>query len=207
MQKSNGIKVRKLPLPLEISFGNSATVTDGLFSLSSKEASAIRIVDIDDDKYATVEIYPPRKEIQTHLPDTYPDTLLGTDLSKSKGKGKDYGQYRYFKRSNNSLYLVVEGGKRVRKLELGDPLDRNSPIASVARAVKQNFGMMEFSKQQLIQFIPKKLSYAQILKGTLDTMNFLGYLQKTQGTIRGRIKETYKATQRINEIIVTPEQT
>jgi len=206
MQKSNGIKVRKLPLPLEISFSNSPTMTDGLFSLSSKEASSIKITDIDKDGYATVEIYPPRKEIQTHLPDTYPDTLLGTNISKSKGKGKDYGQYRYFRRSNSSIYLVIEGGKRARKLELGNPVDRNSHIATVARAIKLNFGMNEFSKQQLIQFIPKSLSYAQMLKGTLDAMNFAGYVQKTQGTIRGRIKETFKATEKINEIIVTPEQ-
>jgi len=209
VQKSNGVKIRKLPLPLEIRFGNGATITDGLFSLSSKEASRIRIIDIDNEKYATIEIYPPIKEKpQTrNLADIFEaDTLIGTDLAKSKGLGKNVSQYKIYRRPDRSLYAVIEGGNRPRKLQLGNPLERNSPIAIIARAIKQNFNSNEFSKNQLIPLIPKSLTYGQTLKAAMDAMTAEGYTQKTQKTDRGRLKETFKATPKLTDILVTPEQ-
>jgi hypothetical protein len=206
MQKSNGVKIRKLPLPLEIRFGSDATITDGLFSLSGKEASSIRIIDIDDEKYATVEIYPAKKDETQILKISFvEDTFLGSDLSKSIGLGKDFGRYKYYKRKDGSIYAVVNGQKRTRKLQLGNPRERDSPIAIIARTICLNFPN-EFSKKQITQVLPKKLGYGQTLKAVLDTLTFEGYIEKKQGTTRGRLRETFKSTAKLNDLIVTPEQ-
>jgi hypothetical protein len=211
MQKSNGIKIRKLPLPLEIRLGSNAEVFDGLFRLTEKEADIIKIISVDKDDYgtyATCEIYPPREiaKQSRKLTDFSNDTLLGTDLSKSRVLGKEYGRYTYFKRHDGSFYVCIEGGSRTRRLQLGNLRERNTPIAVVARTIKTNFYKNEFSKKKITPFLPKQLSYGQILKATLDVLTLEGYIQKTQGTTRGRLRETFNATDKINEIIVTPEQ-
>jgi hypothetical protein len=212
MQKSIVPKVRKLPLPLEIRLSSEASITDGLFSLTSKDASSIRIIDIDvNDKYATIEIYPPNKEKaqDRRLTDIFvSDSLIGTELSKSRGLGKDLGQYKYYKRTDGSFYAVIEGTKgRTRKLQLGNPLERNSPINIIARAIKQNFNSSEFPKTKLMQVIPKQLSYGQILKAALDVMNLEGYVEKKQiAPTGGRLREIFKASERLAGLIVTPEQ-
>jgi len=82
-------------------------------------------------------------------------------------------------------------------------------VAIMARIIKVNFNSSEFSKKKLMPLVPKQLAYGQIMKATLDALYFEGYLQKTQGSVRGRLRETFKATDKIKEIIaypVTPEQ-
>lgn len=212
MSKSNGTKVvRKLPLPLEIRFGSDATLFDGFFSVTGKDAGIVKIVSVDSDEtgtYATCEIYPPKndKTPSKRLTDFSNDTLIGTDLSKSRGLGEKFGCYKYFKRLDGSLYAAVESSGGTRRLQLGNPQNLNSPIAIMMRIIKTNFYPGEFSKKQLAPLVPKQLSYGQIMKATLDAMCFEGYLQKTQVRVRGRFRETFKATEKMKPFPVTPEQ-
>jgi len=209
MQKSLDIKIRKLPLPLEIKLGNDTIVTDGLFSLTSREASEIRIRSIDEDGYITCEIFPPLKERTISLRANVDiDMAIGVETSKSRGRAKDYGQYKYYRRPDGSFYVIVFG-KRVRKLQLGKPLDRDSPISKVAKIIIQKFNTTEFSKKQLTQELPKNLGYGQILKAVLDIMKIDGYLEKREALKgkRGRLRELFKATEKLKQMIITsPEQ-
>jgi hypothetical protein len=209
MQK-NATIVRKLPLPLEIRLSSEATLTDGLFSLSSKEASKIRIIDIDsNDKYATIEIYPPNKEkTQERKVDLFTDLLIGTELSKSRGLGKELGQYKYYRRTDGSFYVIIENASgRVRKLQIGNLHDRNSNICVIARTIKQDF-TNEFSKADLAKKLQKPWSNGQTMKGTLDILTLEGYLERKQSkpSGRGRLGESFKATEKMLNILVTPEQ-
>jgi hypothetical protein len=210
VQKSSETKIRKLPLPLNIKIGNDTIVTDGLFSLTSKEASEIRITSIDEDGYITCEIFPPLKKSTINLKaDVDTDMVIGAEISKSRGRAKDYGQYKYYQRPDGGFYAIVFG-KRVRRLQLGKPLDRDSPISIVAKIIIQKFNTTEFSKKQLTQELPKNLRYGQILKAVLDVMKINGYLEKREAPKgkQGRLRELFKATEKLKQIIITsPEQT
>ena len=72
-------------------------------------------------------------------------------------------------------------------------LDRSSAINIIARVIRQSFNSSEFAKTELIRFLPKKLSYGQTIKAVLDIMTLEGYVEKTQGKNRGRLREIFKA--------------
>lgn len=212
MQKNTTI-VRKLPLPLEIKFSSEATLTDGLFSLSSKEASKIRIIDIDsNDKYATIEIYPPNKDkTQERRLDIFvSDTLIGTERSKSRGLGRELGQYKYYRKTDGTYYAVIEANSgRTRKIQVGSFTNRTSPISIMGITIKQNFNSNDFSKSELMKKVPRTLAYGQTMKATLDIMFLEGYLVKKQTVEkpeRGRPREIFRATEKLSNILVTPEQ-
>jgi len=212
VRNSSETKVRKLPLPLEIKVGDDTVVTDGLFSLTSKEASQIKIISIDEDGYVTCEIFPPLYQTRSKSPSLLElygtDTLIGKESSKTRGRGKDFGQYKYYRRSDGSLYATVSGS-RPHKFEIGKPTERNSPIWKVIQTIKHGFNTNEFSKKQLIPLLAKNLSYSQILKAILDVMKIEGYLQRREvKPERGRFQELFKATPKLSEfIIASSEQT
>lgn len=211
MQKPSEPKIRKLPLPLEIRLGTDTVVSDGLFSLTSKEASQIRIMSVDQDGYASCEISPPvdtELKNMTKLLDECSDAfLIGTSSPKTLGRGKDFGQYRYYKLSDGSFVARISG-KRNRKFQLGKMTDRGSPIWAIGRTILASFKSAEFSKKELTPLLSKKLQYGQILKATLDIMRLQGYLGHSENVQRGRIKETFKATDKLAQAVVPiPEQT
>jgi hypothetical protein len=213
MQKVVTAKVRKLPLPLEIRLSPESSVFDGLFTLTSKDAGTIKIVAVDKDDFATYltcEIYPPKtdKTQSRKLTDIFTsDTPIGSELSRSRGLGKELGQYKYYKRNDGNLYVIIESTDgRARRLQIGNPMDRNSSIAIIARAILQSFSTEEFTKAKLMRVIPKQLAYGQILKATLDAMNIEGYIEKTNSPVRGRLRENFRATAKLSSFIVTPEQ-
>ena len=186
--------IRKLPLPLQIKLGTDAIVTDGFFTLTSKEAVSINIMSIEQDGYATCEIIPPIEEKRISLKEFFDiDSVIGAETSRTRGRGKDFGQYRYYKRPDGGLYAVVSG-KRTRKYQLGKLEDQNSPISVVGKAIVRNFNTSEFSKKHLAPLIPKNLRYGQKLKAILDAMTLEGYLEKTEKRPRGRLRELFKAT-------------
>jgi len=209
MQKLGETKVRKLPLPLEIKVGDDTMVTDGLFNLTSKEASKIRIISVDQDGYVTCEITPSQqiRSAPRSLTEIFSaDTLIGTEMSKMRGRGKDFGQYKYFRRPNGSFYAEISGA-RTRRLQLGSLNDKRSPIARVARTIVPAFNSNEFSKKQLVPLLAKNLSYGQILKSILDILKIEGYLEKREIKPRGRLKELFKATNKLKiEMVAIPEQ-
>lgn len=203
--------VRKFPLPLRITVGDDTVVTDGFFTLTSKQASAINITSIGQDGYITCEIVPPTKKTIEKIvsPEEFfaADYLIGIETSRARGRGKDFGQYRYYKRPDGSLYAVVNGGKRSRKYQLGKPTERDSPISIVGRAIVYNFNTSEFSKKELTQMIPKHLSYGQKLKALLDIMTIEGYLEKRQTKPRGRFQELFKATDKLRKLLTLQPRT
>lgn len=213
VQKPSETKIRKLPLPLQIKLGNDTIVTDGLFSLTSKEASQIKIISIDEDNYVSCEIFPPQpmklsSKSLTEIFGKDQDTPIGTELSKSRGRAKEFGQYKYFKKPDGNLYVVISGA-RPHTHQLGNIIDKNSSISIVARCIKQNFNSNEFSKNELAGKLPKRISYGQILKSILDVMKLEGYLEKREMTPKGRLHEKFKATDKMYKILVataSPEQ-
>jgi len=208
VQKSSETKIRKLPLPLEIKVGNDTVITDGLFSLTSKEASQIKITSVDEDGYVTCEIFPPQHQRPTSksLTDIFSDALIGTESSKTCGRGENFGQYKYYRRPDGSFYAIVSG-VRPRKLQLGKPTDRHSSISIVARTIKHSFNTNEFSKKQLLPLLSKKLGHGQMLKSVLDVMKIEGYLEKRETKTRGRLKELFRATEKLSQIVIAiPEQ-
>lgn len=197
--------IRKLPLPLQVKLGDDTVVTDGFFFLTKREAEQINIIAIGQDGYATIEILP---SSQNTTPDMSVliehDTFLGTMASKSRGLGKDFGQYRYFKRVDGSLYALTSG-KRSRKIELGNPTDMHSKIFPVALVIGNKFAMSEFTKKDLIPALPSHLGYGQILKAILDAMTIEGYVEKRERKIRGKLREMFKVTPKLRHLIPTSQ--
>lgn len=193
-QKTAEKIIRKLPLPLQITVGDATVISDGFFALTSKEASSVNIVSIGQDGYATCEIIPPTKK-KVVSPEEFfgGDTLIGVEPSRTRGRGKDFGQYKYYKRPDGSLYSVASG-KRTRKYELGKLEDQNSPISIAAKAIVRSFKTTEFSKKDISPLIPKNLRYGQKLKSLLDAMTLEGYLEKKAIKPKGRFRELFKAT-------------
>jgi len=206
-QKTSETVIRKLPLPLQIRVGNDTVVTDGFFTLTSKETSQIKIVEIGQDGYATCEIFPPLKERTISLQVTVgEDVLIGMESSKTRGRGKDFGQYKYFRQPNGNLYAMIFGGTgRPYKFQLGKLSDRNSPLSVVARTIARNLNTSEFTRKQLIPLIPKNLQFAQSLKAILDVMHLEGFLDK-ESKRNGRLKESYKATDKLKKLIVASSE-
>jgi hypothetical protein len=199
---SRDVIVRKLPLPLQIKMGNGTVITDGFFYLTCKEAREVKIASVSEDGYATIEIFPSPKvnsglDIAVAIEQ---DTFLGVAMSKSKGSGKDIGQYKYYRRLDGSLYAVTSG-KRSRKLQLGKPTDRNGRIFAVARVIKDQFQNGEFSKKELIPFLSKRLSHGQMLKALLDIMHLEGYLVKKEVSTRGKLREIFVATDKLRSLV------
>ncbi len=208
MQKTLDTKIRKLPLPLEIKIGSDGSVSDGLFTLTSKEANRIRIISIDEDGYVSCEISPPTPWEMVSIPVPDLHAFLGAELSKTRGRGKDFGKYEYYKKSNGNLYVVISG-TRPHTLQLGSLSNRNSPISTIARSIKQTFGVNEFSKSDLTKILPKRISYGQMLKSILDVMRIEGYLERKEVRPKGRLHELFKATEKLDSVIVataSPEQ-
>jgi len=203
-QKVSDTKIRKLALPLEIKIGTDGSVWDGLIRFTSKEVSQITITSIDEDNFVTCEISPMYEVITIPLP----DTLIGTEFSKTRGRGKDFGKYEYYKKTDGSLYVAISG-KRPHTLHLGSINEKSSPISIVARTIIQDIHMAEFSKNELARILPKRVSYGQMLKSILDVMKIEGYLEKREIRPKGRLKELFKATEKLNSVIVatpSPEQ-
>jgi hypothetical protein len=196
---------RKLPLPLQVKLGDDTVVTDGFFFLTKREAEQINIIAIGQDGYATIEILP---SSQNTAPDIAvsigKDTFLGTMASKSRGLGKEFGQYKYFKRVDGSLYALTSG-KRSRKIELGNPTDIHSKIFIIASAIGSKFGVSEFTKKDLIRVLPSHLSYGQILKAILDAMTIEGYVEKREKKIGGRLREMFKVTPKLRHLVPTSQ--
>jgi hypothetical protein len=206
--------IRKLPLPLQIILGDDTVVTDGFFRLTSKEAKQINIINIDNDGYATIEILPclkPRTLDMSVIVEQ--DAFLGAVTSKSRGSGKDFGQYKYYRRLDGSFYAVTSG-KRNRKIKLGKITDRSGRIFTVATVIDKQFHTNEFTKKQLTPLLPKRLSHGQMLKALLDVIHLLGYLEKREVPTKGRggrLCELFKATSKLKSVIypyydLSPEQ-
>jgi len=205
-QKTRAI-IRKLALPLEIKFGDDTIISDGFFVLTSKEVRRLNITSIGEDGYVTCEIFPSKKEEVLSLKSFIrEDNLIGTEISKTRGSGADFGQYRYYARPDGHLYAVISG-KRIRRIQLGKLTDRDSPISIAVRTILRSFNSDEFTKKALASKLPKRLSHGQILKAILDVLTIEGYLQKREIQFRGRLQETFKSTDKLVKVAFTsPEQ-
>lgn len=194
--------IRKLPLPLQVKLGNDTIITDGFFFLTNKEAREIKITSVSADGYAIIEISPSPKRNSTLDTSVIigQDTFLGAVTSKSRGSGTDFGQYKYYRRLDGSLYAVTSG-KRMRKIQLGKPTGRNGRISTVARVIDRAFHRGEFTKKQMIPLLSKHLSHGQMLKAILDVMHLEGYLEKREVPIRGRLRELFKATDKLRSLV------
>jgi len=201
-EKSKDVVTRKLPLPLQVTIGDDTVVTDGFFILTSKEASSINITSIDQDGYATLEIFPSMKRNSAYGTSAVigQDTFLGEVPSRTLGRGKDVGLYKYYRRPDGSLYAIAHG-KRNRKIKLGKPRDRHGRIYGVASAIQKQFGDGEFTKQQIVPWLSKPLRHGQVLKALLDVMHLEGYLEKRIAQPKGRIQEHFKATVKLIKLI------
>ena len=51
MQKNLEPIKRKMPMPIEFELAEDASISDGLVTLTHKDASRIRILGVDNDKY------------------------------------------------------------------------------------------------------------------------------------------------------------
>jgi hypothetical protein len=215
MQKSNGTKIRKLPLPLQFKLGVDGSLTDGLFILTGKEASKISIISVDGDGYVSLEIHPPTQESeirtrQNNLKIFFGHgTKIGLETSKSRGQGKDFGQYTYY-RSPDCNYVAEVTGGRNRTFHLGNLKDRSSIMFQFAGTIVQHFGTKEFSKHDLTPLLPQTLRFGQTIKSVLDIMTIEKYLERRQGKSDGkpgRIREWFKTTDKLAQSVVPiPEQ-
>jgi hypothetical protein len=206
MKIENETIIRKLALPLQIKIGEEPMISDGFFKLTSKDVSQVNVLTIDGDGYAKCEIIPLLKDKTPHvihLP-LNPDTFLGTTTSKTRGSGKDYGQYRFYKQCDGAFYTIASNGRRI---QLGKATDRNGPISITAKIIITHFSTREFTKEEAIRVLPKNLGHGQMLKALLDVMHLEGYLEKREPTVSGRIREFYKPTEKLKTLIsVNPEQ-
>lgn len=215
-EKKPRLIMRKLALPLEVKIGNDTVVSDGFFFLTSKETGKIRIVSVDADGYATCEILPPPKERPPRISAFISEgaTLIGTEMSKTRGSGEDFGQYRYFKRPDGFYYAIVSSKSRPRRISMGKLIDRNSRISIFAQAILRKLNGMEFTKKDILTHargeagIPKHLTHGQILKALLDTLKLEGYLEKREEKERGRMREYFKVTEKMFSLLAwsSPEQ-
>lgn len=214
MQKPSETKIRKLPLPLRFRLGANGLISDGLFTLTDKDASEVSIISVDNDGFASIQIHPPIREPKseaTRLSDVFGlGTQIGFEASKSRGQGKDFGQYRYYRRPDGTLFARVSGGARGRTFCLGNIRDRSSIIFQFAGTIIQHFGVNEFSKRSLTPLMTQTLRFGQTMKSALDIMTIEGYLERREGKSegkRGRIKEWFRATDKLTQTIVaSPEQ-
>jgi hypothetical protein len=207
MQKTSEIIIRKLALPLQIKIGEEPMISDGFFKLTSKDVSQLNVLAIDGDGYAKCEIIPPSRDktpsaIHIVLDQ---DTFLGTTASKTRGSGKSFGQYRFYKHRDGSYYALTSNNRRI---HVGKATDHNGSISIAARIIISNFNSNEFTKEQLIHLLPKNLSHGQMLKALLDVMHIEGFLEKREPTIKGRLRELFRDTDKLKTIITaSPEQT
>ena len=92
LQKPSETKIRKLPLPLRFRLGANGLISDGLFTLTDKDASEVSIISVDNDGFASIQIHPPIREPKseaTRLSDVFGlGTKIGLETSKSRGQGK-----------------------------------------------------------------------------------------------------------------------
>lgn len=212
MQKNNVVKIRKLPLPLDIRLGNEPMITDGLFSLTGKDASSIKILSVDTEGYATCEIYPPKPQSKDERPNLRDflglGTIIGVSASKSRGQSKEYGKYTYYK-TPDGTYAAETAGARKRTFNLGKITDMESTMGIYGRTIIRSFGKTEFPKKDLMQKLSRTLSYGQTVKSVLDIMTKEGYLERREATKEGkvgRLREWYKATDKLTKtIVVSPE--
>jgi hypothetical protein len=215
MQKQSETKIRKLPLPLRFKLGVDGSVSDGLFTLTSKEASEIGIISIDGDGYVSLEIHPPAKENKSNIVKLKDllygvATQIGLEASKSRGQSKEFGQYKYYRRPDGTLLATVIGGARDRTFCIGNIKDRSSIIFQFAVTIVHSFGTKEFSKHDLTPLLPQTLRFGQTMKSVLDIMTIEKYLERREGKSDGkpgRIREWFKATDKLTQFIVAnPEQ-
>lgn len=214
-EKQARLVVRKLALPLEVRIGDDTVVSDGFFSLTSKETGKIRIVAVDADGYVTCEISPRLKERVPSVRAFFSEgDLIGIETSTTRGSGEDFGQYRYFRRPDGFYYAIVSGKSRSRRISMGKLSDGNSRISIFAQTILRNLNGMEFTKKDVLMHahgetgIPKRLTHGQPLKALLDTLTIEGYLEKREKKERGRIREYFKATQKMYNVVArsNPEQ-
>jgi len=207
--------VRKLALPLEIQMGDDTVISDGFFSLTSKEAYRINVKKIDSDGYATCEIVSPPKLRMQSLSVIFGGDVehLGTESSLSRGSGEKLGQYNYYKRPNEFYYAMVEGKNGERKINLGRLANRKSRISIFARTVARLLNGNEFTRKDIILQIrngmPRQLTHGQILKSMLFVLTKEGYLERrTANDEHKRPREYYKTTAKLlNQIkMFSPEQ-
>jgi hypothetical protein len=219
MQKPSETKIRKLPLPLRFKLGSDSLISDGLFTLTEKDASEVNVVSVDNDGFASIEIHPPIHETEssrTSLKDIFGlGTRIGLETSKSRGQAKDFGQYRYFRTVSENYAAEVSGTSRKRTFILGRITEKGTIISSYASIIVHGFGTREFSKKELTGLLPKNLSFGQIMKAVLDILRIEGYLERREGKKdgkRGRIREWFKATERliqaipVQSVTLVPEQ-
>jgi hypothetical protein len=214
MQKSSESKIRKLPLPLQFKLGADGSLSDGLFTLTGKEASKITIKSVDGDGFVCLEIHPPTKEPKSsarNLSSTVVlRTKIGVETSKSRGQSKDFGQYTYYRLPDGSLIAEVTGEVRNRTFHLGNFKDHSSIIFQFAVTIVHSFGTKEFSKHDLTPLLPQTLRFGQTMKSVLDIMTIEKYLERREGKSDGkpgRVREWFKATDKLTQFVVAiPEQ-
>lgn len=189
--------IRKLALPLEFTMGNDSVASDGFFRLNKAYVSKIIVKSIDSDGYAICELIESEK---ISLPQRIPileATLIGGETSRSRGRGGEIGQYKYFERPDGYIYAEV-AGKRNRRIHLGSIRDRTSKISIVIQTIAQNFHIgREFDRKQLTKVLPKHLTYGQTLKSLLDVLKIKGYLDIRETKYKGRPYERYIPTEKI----------
>ena len=212
MQKSIDPIKRKMPMPIEFELEEGASISDGIITLTHKDASRIRILDVDSDKYLIFEIIPPKKTTTKPLKDYFgEDQLLKAVTTTTSLTGEAEGQYRYYKRGDCSYYALIIGKKTgSHRIVLGKLSDRNSPIYLIAKVIAYNLGSKKFTRKDLKMLIPRSMQNGQRLKSLLDTLHYEGYLAKEMAkTATQKEKEVYSATDKMKEIIIpspSPEQ-
>lgn len=204
VHRESDSKVRKLALPLTFNLGQDGIASDGFFKLDSALVSKVVIKSIDADGYAICELYQPSKKERTirlkvsNAMDT--PTLIGTEFSKSSNRGYGRGEYKYFELPDGNIYAEISG-KRKRRIQLGSLKDRTSRISMVKQMIAQHFPIgKEFDKKQLIKFLPKRLTYGQTLKSTLDVLKIKGYLDMRETKYMGRPHELFIPTNKIHKM-------
>lgn len=214
MLKPSETKIRKLPLPLQFKLGTDGSLSDGLFTLTGKEANKINIVSIDNDGFVSLEIHPPTKEPKPSTMNSSTTivlrTKIGAETSKSRGRSKDFGQYTYYRLADGNFIAEKIGGTRNRTFHLGNIKDHSSIMFQFAVAIIHNFGIKEFSKHDLTPLLPETLQFGQTVKSVLDVMRIEKYLERREGKRDGkpgRTREWFKATDKLAQFTVAiPEQ-
>jgi len=205
MQKRNEPVVRKMPLPIDIEVVEGTSFSDGILTLTHKETSHIRILAIDADNYLVYEVTPPKKLTTKQLKEYFgEDQLIETVTTVASLTGEPTGKYKYYRRPNGSYYALITGEKTGdHKIELGKLAERDSPIATIAKAIAYNLGSKKFSRKDLRSLIPIPLQHGQKLKSLLDTLHYEGYLTKEmEKTAKKKAKEIYSATEKLKQVII-----
>jgi hypothetical protein len=203
-----------MPLPIDVELGDGSSITDGWHTITSKEASHIKITSMDTDGFLTYEISPPRKIITTvkSLVVFTEAQLVGTERTITTPNGKSVGEYRYFKRPDGSYYASITGeaSNAPHGIELGSFSERDSPISTIARTIAYKFDTRKFSRTDLRPLIPKHFGYSQKLKSILDVLHKEGFLTKEMDThSRNKAKEIFAATEKLKKVAIpspSPEQ-